>query len=83
MQQEPILFHRSLAENIAFHGRPGASTASIEQAARLANARMSSILRLPKGYGTMVGERGVEAARAASGRRVGAGARVPGPMRRS
>ncbi|MGY4257701.1 ABC-type multidrug transport system fused ATPase/permease subunit [Bradyrhizobium sp. USDA 4516] len=37
MQQEPILFHRSLAENIAY-GRPGAGAAAIEQAARLANA---------------------------------------------
>src|SRR6201996_8475717 len=58
VQQEPILFHRSLAENIAY-GRPGASLAAIEQAARLANAH-EFILRLPKGYGTMVGERGVK-----------------------
>ena len=58
MQQEPILFHRSLAENIAY-GRPGASMAEIEQAARLANAH-DFILRLPKGYGTLVGERGVK-----------------------
>ena len=58
VQQEPILFHRSLAENIAY-GRPGASMAAIEQAARLANAH-EFILRLPKGYGTMVGERGVK-----------------------
>ena len=58
VQQEPILFHRSLAENIAY-GRPGASMAEIEQAARLANAH-DFILRLPKGYGTLVGERGVK-----------------------
>ena len=58
VQQEPILFHRSLAENIAY-GRPGASMAAIEQAARLANAH-EFILRLPKGYGTLVGERGVK-----------------------
>jgi len=58
VQQDPILFHRSLAENIAY-GRPGASTAAIEQAARLANAH-EFILRLPKGYGTLVGERGVK-----------------------
>jgi ATP-binding cassette subfamily B protein len=58
VQQEPILFHRSLAENIAY-GRPGASRAAIEQAARLANAH-EFILRLPKGYGTLVGERGVK-----------------------
>jgi len=58
VQQEPILFHRSLAENIAY-GRPGASAAAIEQAARLANAH-EFIVRLPKGYGTLVGERGVK-----------------------
>ena len=58
VQQDPILFHRSLAENIAY-GRPGASQAAIEQAARLANAH-EFILRLPKGYGTLVGERGVK-----------------------
>ncbi|HLZ02223.1 MAG TPA: ABC transporter ATP-binding protein [Bradyrhizobium sp.] len=58
VQQDPVLFHRSLAENIAY-GRPGASLAAIEQAARLANAH-DFILRLPKGYGTLVGERGVK-----------------------
>jgi len=58
VQQDPVLFHRSLAENIAY-GRPGASMAAIEQAAALANAH-EFIMRLPKGYGTMVGERGVK-----------------------
>ena len=58
MQQEPILFHRSLAENIAY-GRPGASQAEIEEAARQASAH-DFICRLPKGYATMVGERGVK-----------------------
>jgi ATP-binding cassette subfamily B protein len=58
VQQDPILFHRTLAENIAY-GAPGASPAAIEQAARLANAH-DFILRLPKGYGTLVGERGVK-----------------------
>lgn len=58
VQQEPILFHRTLAENIAY-GRPGASMEAIEQAARLANAH-DFIMRLPKGYGTLVGERGVK-----------------------
>src|SRR3954470_2748949 len=58
VQQDPILFHRTLAENIAY-GRPGANWAAIEQAARLANAH-DFILRLPKGYGTLVGERGVK-----------------------
>src|SRR3954466_5642300 len=58
VQQDPILFHRTLAENIAY-GRPGASMAAVEQAARLANAH-EFILRLPKGFGTLVGERGVK-----------------------
>jgi ATP-binding cassette, subfamily B, bacterial len=58
VQQDPILFHRTLAENIAY-GAPGASMDAIEQAARLANAH-EFILRLPKGYGTLVGERGVK-----------------------
>jgi ATP-binding cassette subfamily B protein len=58
VQQDPILFHRSLADNIAY-GRPGVSMAAIEQAARLANAH-DFITRLPKGYGTLVGERGVK-----------------------
>ncbi|MDX8451567.1 ABC transporter ATP-binding protein [Mesorhizobium sp. VK9D] len=58
VQQEPILFHRSLAENIAY-ARPGASQAEIEHAARLASAH-DFIVNLPKGYGTLVGERGVK-----------------------
>ncbi|MCK1412387.1 ABC transporter ATP-binding protein [Bradyrhizobium sp. CW4] len=58
VQQEPILFHRSLAENIAY-GRPGAGIGAIERAARLANAH-EFILRLRRGYGTLVGERGVK-----------------------
>jgi ATP-binding cassette subfamily B protein len=56
--QEPILFHRSLAENIAY-AKPTASLGEIEQAARLANAH-DFIARLPNGYGTLVGERGVK-----------------------
>ncbi|MBZ9812468.1 ABC transporter ATP-binding protein [Mesorhizobium sp. CA7] len=58
VQQEPILFHRSLAENIAY-ARPGASQAEIEHAAKLASAH-DFITSLPKGYGTLVGERGVK-----------------------
>ena len=58
VQQEPILFHRSLAENIAY-ARPGAGMAEIERAARLANAH-EFIADLPKGYATLVGERGVK-----------------------
>ena len=56
--QEPILFHRTLAENIAY-GRPDAGMAEIESAARLANAH-EFILRQQKGYHTLVGERGVK-----------------------
>jgi ATP-binding cassette subfamily B protein len=56
--QEPILFHRSLAENIAY-ARPSASQTDIEQAAWLANAH-DFIVRLPRGYATLVGERGVK-----------------------
>jgi ATP-binding cassette, subfamily B, bacterial len=56
--QEPVLFHRSLAENIAY-ARPGASQAAIEQAARMANAH-EFIGRLPRRYATLVGERGVK-----------------------
>ena len=58
VQQEPILFHRTLAENIAY-ARPGATRAEIELAARQANAH-DFIESLPKGYETMVGERGVK-----------------------
>ena len=58
VQQEPILFHRSLAENIAY-GRPGANQEEIEHAAKLASAH-DFIMRLPKGYATLVGERGVK-----------------------
>lgn len=58
VQQEPILFHRTLAENIAY-GKPGASRREIEQAAKQANAH-GFIIGLPKGYETMVGERGVK-----------------------
>jgi ATP-binding cassette subfamily B protein len=58
VQQDPVLFHRSLAENIGY-GRPGASQDAIEHAAQLANAH-DFITRLPKGYATLVGERGVK-----------------------
>ena len=58
VQQEPILFHRSLADNIAY-GRPGASRAEIVAAAELANAH-GFIDKLAKGYETLVGERGIK-----------------------
>jgi ATP-binding cassette, subfamily B, bacterial len=56
--QEPVLFHRSLAENIVY-ARPSASQAEIERAARLANAH-AFIDHLPRRYETLVGERGVK-----------------------
>ncbi|MFE1602032.1 ABC transporter ATP-binding protein [Methylobacterium sp. ID0610] len=56
--QEPVLFHRSLAENIAY-ARPDATPEAIERAARLAHAH-DFISRLPRGYATPVGERGVK-----------------------
>ncbi|WP_269530994.1 ABC transporter transmembrane domain-containing protein [Chitinimonas sp. BJYL2] len=55
--QEPFLFSASIAENIAL-SRPDASREQIEQAARLA-AVHDDIARLPQGYDTPVGERGV------------------------
>lgn len=54
--QEPFLFPLSIAENIAY-GRPHATPAEIEAAARAANIH-EFIQRLPAGYQTMVGERG-------------------------
>jgi subfamily B ATP-binding cassette protein MsbA len=54
--QEPVLFHAPVWENIAY-GRPGASRDEIVRAARLANAH-EFISRLPRGYDTLVGERG-------------------------
>jgi ATP-binding cassette subfamily B protein/subfamily B ATP-binding cassette protein MsbA len=54
--QEPFLFPLTIAENIAY-GRPHASPAEIEAAARAANAH-EFISRLPAGYRTVVGDRG-------------------------
>nr|WP_306792694.1 ABC transporter ATP-binding protein [Collinsella urealyticum] len=55
--QEPLLFHRSIRENIAY-GRPDATEAEIVEAARKANA-LDFIEALPQGFNTEVGERGV------------------------
>ena len=55
--QEAFLFSASVAENIAL-ARPTATRAEVEQVARLA-AVHEDILRLPQGYDTPVGERGV------------------------
>jgi ABC-type multidrug transport system fused ATPase/permease subunit len=56
--QEVLLFGGSIAENIAY-GKPGASPAEIENAARRANAH-DFIARFPESYRTLVGERGVK-----------------------
>ena len=56
--QEPLLFSTSIGENIAY-GWPGATTAEIERAAAAAGAH-DFIVRLPKGYETPVGERGLQ-----------------------
>ena len=56
--QEPVLFSTTIGDNIAY-GRPSASPADIESAARLANAH-NFISALPNGYATQVGERGAQ-----------------------
>ena len=56
--QEPLLFHRSIRENIAY-GKPDATDAEIERAARKAEA-YDFIAKLQYGFDTMVGERGVK-----------------------
>ena len=55
--QEPVLFSTTVAENIAY-ARPDASEEAIVQAAKAANAH-DFIARLPAGYQTQVGERGM------------------------
>jgi ATP-binding cassette, subfamily B, bacterial len=56
--QEPLLFHRTVRENIAY-GRPGASLEEVQEAARLAYAH-DFISRLSEGYDSIVGERGIK-----------------------
>ncbi len=56
--QEPILFHRSIAENIRY-GNPEATDSEVQEAARLAHAA-EFIDLLPDGYETLVGERGMK-----------------------
>jgi len=57
VNQTPFLFSDTVANNIAL-GKPGATQQEIEHAARLACVH-EDILRLPQGYDTEVGERGV------------------------
>jgi ATP-binding cassette, subfamily B, heavy metal transporter len=56
--QDTVLFNDTIFYNIAY-GRPGASRAEIEEAARLAHIH-EFIAALPDGYQTMVGERGLK-----------------------
>ncbi|WP_137180242.1 ABC transporter ATP-binding protein/permease [Roseomonas sp. AR75] len=56
--QDTVLFNDTIRYNIAY-GRPGASQAEIEQAARQAQVH-DFVLRLPDGYDTRVGERGLK-----------------------
>jgi len=56
--QEPMLFHRTIAENIAY-GKPDATIGEIQEAASNANAN-EFIEHLAEGYESMVGERGIK-----------------------
>lgn len=56
--QEPLLFHRSIADNIRY-GRQDARDTEVEKVAKMAHAS-EFIKDLPDGYETMVGERGVK-----------------------
>jgi len=56
--QEPILFHRSIAENISY-AQPDAPMEVVVAAATRARAH-DFIMKLPRGYDTLVGERGVK-----------------------
>lgn len=56
--QEPLLFHRTIRENISY-GKPDASEEEIVEAAKKAQAH-EFILRLKDGYESLVGERGVK-----------------------
>ena len=56
--QEPLLFHRTIRENIAY-GRPDATDEEVHRAAEEANA-LEFIEKLPDGFETITGERGVK-----------------------
>lgn len=56
--QDPILFHRTLLENIRY-GRRDATDAGVQEAGRLAHCD-EFISELPQGYNTYVGERGIK-----------------------
>jgi ATP-binding cassette subfamily B protein len=56
--QEPLLFSRSIADNIRY-ARPEATLAEVKEAARTANA-LDFVTAFPEGFDTLVGERGVQ-----------------------
>jgi ATP-binding cassette subfamily B protein len=56
--QDPVMFHRTLGENIAF-GRPGATAEQVRAAAEAAHV-LEFVDGLPEGFETLVGERGVK-----------------------
>jgi ATP-binding cassette subfamily B protein len=56
--QDTVLFHDSIYYNIAY-GRPGATRAEVEQAAAMAHIK-DFVERLPEGWETVVGERGLK-----------------------
>ena len=58
VNQDTYLFHGSVEDNLRF-GKPDASEEELEAAARAANAH-EFISRLPQGYATVVGERGIK-----------------------
>ena len=58
VNQDTYLFHGTVEDNLRF-GRPDASAGELEEAARAANAH-EFISRLPQGYDTVIGERGIK-----------------------
>jgi|GEM_PF-161457 len=56
--QEPLLFHRSIAENISY-GKPSASKKRVREVAKMAYVD-EFVESMPKQYATLVGERGVK-----------------------
>lgn len=58
VSQEPVLFAKTIRENIAY-GCPGATQSQIEEAARMANAH-DFIMSFPKGYDTLCGDKGAQ-----------------------
>lgn len=58
VSQHTVIFNETVINNIAYGDQVGASREAVEQAARAANAH-DFIVRLPRGYDTMLGERGM------------------------